>query len=174
MLIQLTCCLSVILTYKMQKIFPLGWFNAMQYLLVHLAWEARVGGPAQFRWMYSQERELKKLKVTVCNKGRVEGCIAEAFACKEIMNFSSMYFSRANNMNAHTIRYHIVEEVSLSELSIFQWKGKVAGAPSAHYVTDDKLNYTILYMYTNMEEVQPYFDMFDKIYWKQSGQPTLK
>jgi hypothetical protein len=77
-------------------------------------------------------------------------------------------------MNAHTIRYHIVEEVSLSELSIFQWKGKVVGAPSAHYVTDDKLNYTILYMYTNMEEVQPYFDMFDKIYWKQSGQPTLK
>jgi hypothetical protein len=30
------------------------------------------------------------------------------------------------------------------------------------------------YMYTNMEEVQPYFDMFDKIYWKQSGQPILK
>jgi hypothetical protein len=29
-------------------------------------------------------------------------------------------------------------------------------------------------MYTNMEEVQPYFNMFDKIYWKQSGQLTLK
>jgi hypothetical protein len=29
-------------------------------------------------------------------------------------------------------------------------------------------------MYTNMEEVQPYFDMFDKIYWKRSEQPTLK
>jgi hypothetical protein len=32
----------------------------------------------------------------------VAGCIAEAFACKEITNFSSMYFSRANNVNAHT------------------------------------------------------------------------
>jgi hypothetical protein len=31
----------------------------------------------------------------------------------------------------------------------------------------------MLYMYANMEEVQPYFDMFDKIYWKRSGQPTL-
>jgi hypothetical protein len=54
----------------------------------------------------------------------------------------------------------------LSELSIFQWKGKGVGAPSAHYVTDDEWNYTMLYMHTNMEEVQPYFDMFDKLYWK--------
>jgi hypothetical protein len=59
-------------------------------------------------------------------------------------------------------QYHIVE-VPLSELSIFQWKGKGVGGPSAHYVTNE-WNYTMLYMYTNMEEVQPYFDMFDKIY----------
>jgi hypothetical protein len=38
--------------------------------------------------------------------------------------------------------YHIVEEVLLSELSIY-----------AHYVMYDEWNYTILYMYTNMEEV---------------------
>jgi hypothetical protein len=55
----------------------------MQYLLVHLPWEAKVGGPIQFRWMYSQERESKKLRATVRNKARVEGCIVEAFACKE-------------------------------------------------------------------------------------------
>jgi hypothetical protein len=91
----------------------------MQHLVVHLPWEAWVGGPAQFRWMYSQERELKKLRVTVCNKTRVEGCIAEAFTCKEITNISNKYFSRANNMNSHMTRYHIVEEVPLSELSIF-------------------------------------------------------
>jgi hypothetical protein len=70
--------------------------------------------------MYSQERELKKLRATVCNKARVEGCIAEAFTCKEIMNFSSMYFSRANNVNAHTSRYHIKEVVPLSELKVLR------------------------------------------------------
>jgi hypothetical protein len=113
--------------------------------------------------MYSQERELKKVRVTVHNKARVEGCIAEAFTCKEITNFSSKYFSRANNGNAHTMQYHIVE-APLSELSIFQWKGKCVGAPSAYYVTDDEWNYSMLYMYTNMEEVQPYFEMFDKTY----------
>jgi hypothetical protein len=117
-------------------------------------------------WMYSQERELKKLRVTVRNKARVEGSIAEAFACKEITNFSSKYFSRSNNVNAHTTRFHIVEKVPLSELSIFQWKGKAVGAPSAHYVMDDEWNCTMLYMYTNMEEVQPYFELFDNIYWK--------
>jgi hypothetical protein len=89
-------------------------------------------------WMYSQERELKKLRVTSCNKARVGGCIAEAFTCKEIMNFSRKYFSRANNVNAHTTWYHILEEVPFSELLIFQWKGKGIGAPSAHYVTDDE------------------------------------
>jgi hypothetical protein len=77
--------------------------------------------------MYSQERELKKLRVIVRNKARVEGCIAKAFRCKEITNFSSKYFSCANDVNAHTTRYHIVEEVPLSELSIFQWKGKSVG-----------------------------------------------
>jgi hypothetical protein len=88
--------------------------------------------------MYSQEKELKKLRVTVRNKATVEGCIAEAFTYKEITNFSSKYFSHANNVNAHTTQYHIVEEVPLSELSIFQWEGKGVGAPSAHYVTDNE------------------------------------
>jgi hypothetical protein len=50
--------------------------------------------------------------------------------------------------------------VPLSELKIFQWNGKGVGATSAYFVTDD---YTILYMYTNMEEVIPYFEKFDKI-----------
>jgi hypothetical protein len=53
----------VVLVCKMETVFPPGWFNAIQHLLVHLPWEARVGGPMLFRWMYSQERELKKTKI---------------------------------------------------------------------------------------------------------------
>jgi hypothetical protein len=97
----------------------------------------------QFRWMYNQERELKKLRYTVRNKVRVEGCIMEAFACKAITNFSSMYFSRANNVNTPTTRYYVVKDVPLSELSIFQWKGKRVGATGTHYVTDKEWNYFI-------------------------------
>jgi hypothetical protein len=108
-----------VLVYKMETIFLPGWFNAIQHLLVHLPWEARVRGPVQFRWMYSQERELKKLRYMIHNKARVEGCIVDAFSCKEITNFSSMYFSHANNVNAPTTWYHVVRDVLLSELSIF-------------------------------------------------------
>jgi hypothetical protein len=158
---------------NMEIIFSSGWFNAMQHLLVHLPWESRIGGPVQFRWMYSQERE-KKLRYTGHNKARVEGCIAEAFACKEITNFSSMYFSRANNVNAPTMRYHVVRDVPLSELSIFQWKGTCVEATSAHYATDKEWNYSMLYLYTNMVEVEPYFEKFDKTYCTFHVQPTLK
>jgi hypothetical protein len=59
--------------------------------------------------MYNQERELKKLRVTMRNKARVDGCIVKAFTCKEITNFSNKYFLHVNYMNAHTIQYHIVD-----------------------------------------------------------------
>jgi hypothetical protein len=36
----------MVLVCKMEKTFLPGWFNAMQHLLVHLPWEAKVGGPA--------------------------------------------------------------------------------------------------------------------------------
>jgi hypothetical protein len=110
----------------------------------------------------------------VHNEARVEGCIAEAFLCKEITNLSSMYFSRANNVNAPITRYHIVKDVPFSELLIFQLNGTGAGATSAHYVTDEEWNYSMLYLYTNMVEVEPYFEKFDKIYWTSRVQPTLK
>jgi hypothetical protein len=35
-----------VLVCKMEKIFPPGWFNEIQHLLVHLPLEAKVGGPA--------------------------------------------------------------------------------------------------------------------------------
>jgi hypothetical protein len=63
---------------------------------------------------------------------------------------------------------------SAEQAKIFQWNGKDVGATSAHFVTDEERNYTMLYMYMNMEEVIPYFEKFDKIYWKRSEQPTLK
>jgi hypothetical protein len=73
-----------------------------------------------------------------------------------------MYFSRANNVNAPITQYHVVRDVPLSELSIFQWNGTGVGATNAYYVTDKLWNYSILYLYTNMVEVESYFEKFDK------------
>jgi hypothetical protein len=112
----------------------------------------------QFRWMYNQERELKKLRYIVRNKARVEGCIAEAFTCKKFTNFSSMYFSRANNVNAPTTRYHVVRDVPLSELSIFQRKGIGVGV-LVHIMSPTRSG--TIPCYTNKVEVKPYFEKFD-------------
>ena len=41
---------------KLEKIFPPSFFDSMEHLLIHLPYEAKVGGPVQFRWMYPFER----------------------------------------------------------------------------------------------------------------------
>jgi hypothetical protein len=35
----------LVLLCKLKKIFPPGWFNPIQHLLVHLPYEAKVDGP---------------------------------------------------------------------------------------------------------------------------------
>ena len=45
-----------VITNKLEKILPLGFFDVMEHLPVHLVHEARLGGPVQYRWMYPFER----------------------------------------------------------------------------------------------------------------------
>jgi hypothetical protein len=114
----------LVLVCKLEKIFPMGFFNLMQHLLVHLPYEAKVGGPVQYRWLYHIERILKKLRAMVGNKRRVEGCISEEFKYKEITSFMGMYFVEEHNVNVPVLRYHVDEEPPYSDLEIFQWRGK--------------------------------------------------
>ena len=37
---------------KLERIFPPSFFNSMEHLPIHLAYETRVGGPVQYCWMY--------------------------------------------------------------------------------------------------------------------------
>ncbi|KAL0445967.1 UNVERIFIED_CONTAM: hypothetical protein Slati_1724600 [Sesamum latifolium] len=57
----------------------------MAHLIVHLLYEAHVGGPVQYRWMYPFERLLRGLKMKVKNKAHVEGSIVKAYLVKEIV-----------------------------------------------------------------------------------------
>jgi hypothetical protein len=82
-----------VLICNLEKIFPPGWFIPMQYLLVHLPYEAKVGSPQQYRWMYHIERALKNHRAMVHNKAWVEVCITEEFKLKEIAYFTSVYFT---------------------------------------------------------------------------------
>ena len=89
---------SVEMICKLEKIFSPSYFYSMEHLLIHLAYEARVGGPVQYRWTYPFKRYMHSLKKKVKNKARVEGSIVEAYIIEEILNFSHHYF----NPNVHT------------------------------------------------------------------------
>jgi hypothetical protein len=101
---------------KLEKIFSSGWFNPMQHLLVHLPYEAKLGGPQQYMWMYHIERVLKNLRAMVRNKAKVECCITEEFKLKEITYFTSVYFAEYHNVNTPTMRYHVDQDIPCSDL----------------------------------------------------------
>ena len=41
---------------KLERVFPPSFFDCMEHLPVHLAYEAWLAGPVQYRWMYPFER----------------------------------------------------------------------------------------------------------------------
>jgi hypothetical protein len=65
----------------------------MQYLLIHLPYEAMICGPVEYRWIYHIKTTLNKLLVIVDSKRRVEECIAEEFKYKEITSFAGLYIA---------------------------------------------------------------------------------
>jgi hypothetical protein len=127
-----------VLLCKMEKIFPLGFFNPMQHLLIHLPYEAKVGGPIQYRWMYHIERALRYLKPMVNNRAGVEGWITKAFILKEVAYLSSVYFAKEHNVNAPTMWYNVDEEPPCTILSIFASRGTTVGSRTSYYSTSEE------------------------------------
>ncbi|XP_061339756.1 uncharacterized protein LOC133286368 [Gastrolobium bilobum] len=83
---------QVVLTLcHMEMLFPPSFFTVMIHLIVHLADEAKLGGPVHYRWMYPIERYLGQLKSYVRNKAQPEGSIAEGYLMQEILTFCSRY-----------------------------------------------------------------------------------
>jgi hypothetical protein len=76
---------------QLEMIFPPAFFDIMMHLPIHLAEEARLGGPVLYRWMYPIERYLRTLKGYVRNKAHPEGSIAEGYILEECMTFCSRF-----------------------------------------------------------------------------------
>nr|XP_033511982.1 uncharacterized protein LOC104096129 isoform X1 [Nicotiana tomentosiformis]XP_033511983.1 uncharacterized protein LOC104096129 isoform X2 [Nicotiana tomentosiformis] len=72
-------------------LFPPSFFTVMVHLSVHLAKEAKLGGPVHHRNMYPIERELGHFKSFVRNKAQPEGSIAEGYLAEESLTFCSRY-----------------------------------------------------------------------------------
>jgi hypothetical protein len=80
---------ALVLLCKLEKIYPSGFFNPMQHMILHLSYEARMGGPVHGRWCYSIERVLKVLRTMTRNKNKIEASIAEAYCTEEVTNFTT-------------------------------------------------------------------------------------
>jgi hypothetical protein len=129
----------------------------MQHLLIHLPYEAKVGGPDQYRWIYHIERALRYLKPMICNRARVEGCITEAFTLKDVTYFLSVYFAEEYTINAPTMRYNMDEEPPCSDLSIFVSRDTNVDSSTRHYSTSEERKVALLYMHANIDGIDKYF-----------------
>ncbi|KAL0380533.1 UNVERIFIED_CONTAM: hypothetical protein Sangu_0117600 [Sesamum angustifolium] len=59
---------------NLEKVFPPTLFNSMEHLIVHLPYEAHVGGPAQYWWMYPFERLFEFSEIIL-----VSYCLTQIF-----------------------------------------------------------------------------------------------
>jgi hypothetical protein len=84
--------MASVLLCKLEKIFPPSFFNPMQHLILHLPYEARMGGPVQGRWCYPIERCLKVLRKKCRNKYKIKASITEAYILEEVSNFTTTYY----------------------------------------------------------------------------------
>jgi hypothetical protein len=106
---------------KLEKIFPPGFFNPMEHMILHLPSEARMGGPVQNRWCYGLERMQKTLRAKCRNKCRIEASIAEAFLAEEITNFAtSRYAANIPSLHNTKSRYNTGNPNHESKLSLFK------------------------------------------------------
>ncbi|XP_021618084.2 uncharacterized protein LOC110619138 [Manihot esculenta] len=146
---------------KMEKIFPPGFFDSMEHLPIHLAYEAKVGGPVQYHWMYPFERYLFDLKKKVKNKASVEGSIVEAYLIEEISSFCSHYFepsisTRLNRVPRNDDGGHVEP---MGRLSIFTHAGRPFGQlEHGRMLSNEEYCAAHLYVLLNCPEIDPFID----------------
>ncbi|KAL0416146.1 UNVERIFIED_CONTAM: hypothetical protein Slati_3446500 [Sesamum latifolium] len=164
---ELEDSVSVIIC-NLEKLFSPAFFDSMEHLILRLPYEARVGGPVQYRWMYPFERFLRELKKKVNNKIHVEASIVEAYIVEEIGWFTSHYFEphvtckrRRPSRNDDLTREH--ERISHD---IFNHPGCPSDASMKRYVTGQERHMMETYVLCNSEAVAPYYESFLKELYK--------
>ncbi|KAL0307565.1 UNVERIFIED_CONTAM: hypothetical protein Scaly_2978600 [Sesamum calycinum] len=154
---------------NLEKVFPPAFFDSMEHLILHLPYEARVGGPVQYRFL----RELKK---KVKNKAHFEASIVEAYIVEEIGWFTSHYFEphvtckrRRPNRNDDLTCEH--ERISRD---IFNHPGRPSGALKKRYATEQERHMMETYVLCNSEVAAPYYESFlNELYKTYSADDPL-
>lgn len=142
------------LVCKLEKIFPPAFFDVMEHLLVHLPYEAKVGGSVQYRWMYPFERCILYLKRKARYKARVEESICEAYILEEISKYLD---PKLQTRNTKVPRNDDGGEGMVDEcLSIFKYPCRPIGKCRNRFLTNEELQIAETYVLVNCEEVEPF------------------
>jgi hypothetical protein len=144
-----------VLLCKLEKIFPPGFFNPMQHMILHLPREARLGGPVQNRWCYPIERVQKVLRSTCKNKNKVEACIAEAAILQEVTNFTTKYYAE-HLPSVHNPPPRYNAGANESKLSLFRGQLGSASGSTFKTLSLEEWRTMTIYILRNLEEVRPY------------------
>ncbi|KAL4347510.1 hypothetical protein GQ457_17G000020 [Hibiscus cannabinus] len=149
---------AALILCDLEKIFPPSFFTIMMHLLIHLANEAKIGGPVSYRWMYPVER------------AHPEGSIAEGYLSHECLTFCSRYLEGIETVFNGLGRNNDGENSYIgSEVTIFSTIGRPLGRkkPSVFHVKKRKrvsrlvldeqgLAQAHRYVLFNSDEVSPY------------------
>jgi len=145
---------------RLEMIFPPAFFDIMMHLPAHIAWEARLGGPVSYRWMYPVERYLRTLKGYVRNKACPEGSIAEGYISEECLTFCSRFFEDVStklNRPDHQERSAVSEPPSgLSVFSSMDFSKKRSGQVES--ASSDDLRMMRHYILSNCAEAIPWIE----------------
>ena len=145
---------------QLEMIFPPSFFDVMMHLPVHLAGEAMIAGPVQYRWMYPIERYLRTLKNYVRNLACPEGSIAEGYLIDECLTFCSRYFhgieTRFNRVERNWDGDHLQP---YEGLPIFSPIGRALGRGYvSRQLSQEEWMQAHLYVLKNCDEVLPYIE----------------
>jgi hypothetical protein len=153
-----------IILCKLEQVFPPGFFDSMEHVSVHLAYEAMLGGPVQYRWMYPFERLMGDFKRTVKNKARVEGSICASYLHRETSHFCSHYFNHLM-LTPNNTRNKVIDECQRSPwtLSVFRLSGHLSGAVKDYWMSDAEIRSASVHVMINCIEVGPYLEHFQRL-----------
>ncbi|XP_057781987.1 uncharacterized protein LOC131000215 isoform X1 [Salvia miltiorrhiza] len=163
-LLQMQKNIPVILC-KLERIFPPSFFDSMEHLPIHLADEAMMAGPVQYRWMYPFERYLGKLKKTVKNKAKVEGSITNAYLVEEATAFCCYYFEDHVKTKQRNVPRNFEGsgvDVIPDMLSVFKYVGRPFGKMTTRFLEPKEHAAAHLYVLNNCTEVtETYTGLFE-------------
>lgn len=146
---------------KLERIFPPSFWDPMEHLPIHLAYEARLASPVQGRWMFPYERYLLKLKNKVKNKNKVEGSICNAYLVEEASSFCAHYFkshvsTRHRKVPRNSDDCRVGGDKYPEMLSIFKHAGRSFGKKKPRRLDDKEYHAARTYVLLNCDEVKPY------------------